>query len=106
MKDSYFTQKPVGACIIYLMPAEGSKWVITGCQTYPLHRGKGFAHRLMQEVLADADREGVTLILSAEAQGRDNPKRPGLSQDALEAWYKRLGFKQTDLSNPRYMERK
>jgi GNAT superfamily N-acetyltransferase len=108
VKDSYFTEKPTGACIIYLMgPVEGTnKWIITGCQTYPMHRGKGFAHRLMQEVIADADREGVTLILSAEAQGWDNQKKPGLTQDALEAWYKRLGFMQIDPTNPRYMERR
>jgi GNAT superfamily N-acetyltransferase len=109
MKHSYGTESPpgpVGACIIHMMYAGENKWIITSVQTYPKYRGKGFAHRLIHEVITDADKDGVTLMLSAEAEPNDSLKKPGMSQEALIAWYKRLGFKQMDPSDPRAMIRK
>jgi ribosomal protein S18 acetylase RimI-like enzyme len=49
-------------------------------------RGKGIARKLMEELLADVDREGVTLQLYI------NPSGGGMSYYALAAWYNRCGF--------------
>lgn len=57
----------------------------------PAFRGQGLAARILEQVLADADRAGVTLILEARACA-------GLDQAALERWYAGFGFERTGLS--------
>jgi GNAT superfamily N-acetyltransferase len=91
VKDVYFTE---GAeCTAYLMSTkENNLWLLTSIRTLPRLRGKGYASKLMKEILADADAEGVRVYLSAQAEPWDNQKFPGLSQTALMAWYQRLGF--------------
>jgi GNAT superfamily N-acetyltransferase len=54
-------------------------------------RGQGHATALMKQVLADADSEGVTLLLTARAK-HAAIEHGGLNQEQLEAWYERLGF--------------
>lgn len=53
----------------------------------PQFRGQGIATKLLKEVIADADREGVTLVLEVQAEG-------GLSNEELASWYSRYGFVQ------------
>ena len=50
------------------------------------HRGRGIARKLLAEILADADANGVTLWLEISPSD-------GLDYDQLKAWYKRHGFK-------------
>lgn len=51
------------------------------------YRRRGVMRALMDEVLADADREGVILLLTV-GQGYE----AGMSYADLRAWYERLGF--------------
>ena len=54
----------------------------------PSNRGKGIASRLFTEVCAEADRQGITLMLIISPDGS-----PGsLTREQLTAWYQRLGF--------------
>lgn len=57
----------------------------------PSFRGRGLAARILNQVLADADLAGATLVLEARACA-------GLDQEALEAWYAGFGFQKTGLS--------
>lgn len=52
------------------------------------HRGAGIANEMMLRVLADADESHTTLVLEIVPDESE-----GLSYEALEAWYRRLGFK-------------
>lgn len=54
-------------------------------------RGQGHGSTLLKQILADADREKVTLLLEPVATGRN-----GLAQRDLIKWYKRYGFKTYD----------
>lgn len=49
------------------------------------YRGRGIARSLLKEILADADRDGVTIHLCVSASG-------GLTEPQLIAWYERHGF--------------
>jgi ribosomal protein S18 acetylase RimI-like enzyme len=62
-------------------------WEVTNVFTRPNCRGNGLARQLMQQVCADADAEGVSLLLSV-GQGREGGPTP----DQLFGWYTRLGF--------------
>ena len=63
-------------------------WEINRVSVLPPHRGKGIARRLMAEVLADADTEGITLGLSVAPDLSDT----GLDFQTLYDWYTRCGF--------------
>jgi GNAT superfamily N-acetyltransferase len=86
MKPCYFDLESKG--IVDLSPniLPGGGWVVCRVNTPYRSRGKGIARRLMAQVLADADAEGVTLWLGI------NPYGP-MDYDQLESWYRRLGFK-------------
>lgn len=64
---------------------------IQALKTNRTQRGKGHAKTVMMQVLADADAEGVTLLLTARA-ARGATEHGGMDQEQLEAWYERLGF--------------
>lgn len=53
----------------------------------PRSRGKGAASRLLRQILALADREGLTLrlVISSDQDG-------GPDDEQLERWYTSLGF--------------
>ena len=51
-------------------------------------RGQGHGRSLLDQVLKEADNEGVVLLLAPEAGG-------GLTQDQLISWYYRKGFRYT-----------
>jgi ribosomal protein S18 acetylase RimI-like enzyme len=53
------------------------------------HRGKGVGRALLQECLADADKEGVRLHLYPS-------ESDGLRLQELIDWYERYGFRQDD----------
>ena len=60
-----------GSCIVDLIEApetvspEGG-YVLTRIRTTPPDRGQGLARRLMRQVLDDADRENVPLLLTVQ----------------------------------------
>lgn len=65
-----------------------SGMVITRINVPKESRGKGYGRKLLQQIIDDADAEGVYLYLEILASG-------GLIHDQLEAWYLRHGFKWT-----------
>lgn len=63
-------------------------FVITRISVPKEYRGQGVGRQLLKEVLADADKEGVRLVLEINPYGDMTFKQ-------LEAWYTRNGFLQT-----------
>lgn len=61
-------------------------WLITRINVPVRQRGKGVGSKLLQQILDDADLEGVNLFLEVVPSG-------GLDRDQLEDWYTRKGFK-------------
>jgi len=55
----------------------------------PKHRRKGIGTRLLKECCADADKEGITLLLSVEPDYSDN----GMTFPQLVEWYEKHGFR-------------
>ena len=62
-----------------------TRYMITAIGTFKPARGNSYAQRVLDEVLADADREGVTLILAVSPD-------PDTDYERLCSWYKRNGF--------------
>lgn len=76
---------------VYLMPAkyhrdDSDRYILTSWEINRKFRGKGYASKLFDEVLAEADKENVTLLLSVEPDGT------GLDSTALFAFYASRGF--------------
>jgi len=63
-------------------------WLITGVQVQARFRGRGYASDLLDRVCEDADAEGVRLFLEISPDGT------GLSDAALDAFYRRHGFEE------------
>lgn len=76
----------------YRYPMHG--WIITSIDVRPDHRGQGAGSRLLRDIIADADREGVNLYLSVDADSSG-----GLSNQQLRDWYMRHGFKPLNLKS-------
>jgi ribosomal protein S18 acetylase RimI-like enzyme len=90
-------------CAITVRTYDDEDAEVMNVWTHPLDRGRGLATRLMAEVIADADREGKSLLLNV-GPGR-KPGQPGLSRDELEEWYDRLGFHIIGITSYVRMER-
>ncbi len=86
MKD-YYTNKKTFTSVDTVEYEPGTLY-ISRIKTRDSYQGQGGARELMQELIADADNEGVTLALEINPYGPMNFKQ-------LESWYKRLGFKKT-----------
>jgi GNAT superfamily N-acetyltransferase len=63
-------------------------WTICRVSVLRPHRRQGIATRLMREVLADADKEGVRLFLEPIPSLDGGPDR-----DQLIVWYESFGFR-------------
>lgn len=63
-------------------------WTISRINVPAEYRGKGVGGKLLREILADADAEGVTLQL--EIMPSD-----GLTYEELRRWYISYGFRHT-----------
>lgn len=73
---------------IVVMPVDTTRrqvHVITRINVLPQYRGQGLGTELLSQILADADAEGIRLVLEPSASG-------GLEQEDLEKWYLRHGF--------------
>lgn len=88
MKLNYYS--PCRHCWVRVSDWRDGEAELSNVFTSVGHRGKGLARALMREVCADADREGVTLLLTV-GHGR-GPGGDGLRSDQLYEWYTRLGF--------------
>ena len=90
MKGMYSSTDVKGvASMVYLFnapPGHDQPSLVTHIWTRHDIRGKGYASRLFNQVLADADRQNVVLMLSIQ------PDPGGLPYSALHLWYKRCGF--------------
>lgn len=67
---------------------EFNAWLIHRINVPSPARGKGYGRAVLRDICADADAEGVPLILAPESSG-------GLEQKELVAWYRRHGFEWT-----------
>lgn len=91
MKRIYcvFEQGPLAA-YAELEWSSGKDFCLTRIEVKPTFWGRGYARKLLDEILRDADAGQVTLYLEAR------PLKPrsygGLSYEELDAWYKRHGF--------------
>jgi ribosomal protein S18 acetylase RimI-like enzyme len=62
--------------------------ILTGIEVAYSLRGLGYGTKLLLKVIDDADKEGVTLLLSVTSD--DSPH--SLSNDELQKWYGDYGF--------------
>lgn len=94
MRETYFDFATRGVVNLTRMRWDGMDepdvWNVCRVNTPPVDRGKGVAARLMEDVLQQADTEGVTLWLWI------NPSGP-MNYSDLADWYNRLGFRRTFL---------
>jgi predicted GNAT family acetyltransferase len=88
MKDTYANVEQ--GAVIHLMDAGDHGYIITSVGVQRSMRGQGAASQLLKRVCADADREGVTLLLAVEPDGT------GLGRNELIAFYGRHGFSGLD----------
>lgn len=61
-------------------------WMLDHVNVHIEHRGQGHGRRVLQMVLDAADERGIKLFLCIAAGN-------GLTYEALDAWYRRHGFK-------------
>lgn len=88
MRSGYFDLETRAIVNADPFDSEPGVWRICRVNTPFRHRGQGLAGRLLDEICADADQEGVTLILEPSPDGS-----PGsLPFDELVAFYGRRGF--------------
>jgi ribosomal protein S18 acetylase RimI-like enzyme len=87
MRSVYFDRETRG--IVDLVDTSswcGSKtFLITRINVPPQYRRRGVATSLLQQVLADADKEGVTLWLEVLSSG-------DMTDEQLGKWYEKFGF--------------
>ncbi len=96
MKERYESN----TTIIDLQQRNPLVWRIAMVETKRGQRGKGSARLLMQDVLADSDKEGTALILEIV------PSRGPMKFKALEEWYARLGFQKAGINQYVRLSRK
>ena len=76
---------PFHASCIDLYAINQHTYMVTRVFTPKKFRGQGFARSLFNKLLADCDRQQVTLELTVNPYG-------DMTRNQLAAWYKRLGF--------------
>jgi len=87
LKNCYIIKlSPVNIAIADLTDYFEKGMIITRINVPKEFRGKGFGRDLLNQILTDADKDGVTLYLEILASGE-------MSYMDLEAWYMRHGFK-------------
>ncbi|MFJ3634633.1 GNAT family N-acetyltransferase [Streptomyces sp. NPDC090112] len=86
MQSTYSGHEGAASASLLFDPTGGGPAILTEIAVWEEHRGKGWASELLRQICQEADREGLTLLLSVE------PGPRGLSYEALAAWYRRHGF--------------
>lgn len=84
MQVTYIDKDTHSIADVYDDPVS-DKFIITRINVPKQHRKKGHGTRLLKQILADADNEGVKLALFCAPSG-------GLTFRQLVNWYKRHGF--------------
>lgn len=94
MRETYWDQESRSIINLTQMRWDGEQepgvYEVNRINTPPASRRQGFATRLVNQMLADADRENATLWLWI------NPSGP-MGYSELADWYNRLGFRRTIL---------
>ena len=90
MKECYIRKLTTRPAIADVWTQEPGKALITRINVPHEHRREGHGTALLEQILRDADHEGVTLFI--EVQASDGPSR-----DALLEWYLKYGFKSSDI---------
>lgn len=89
MRDGYYDM--VHGAQVDLLPSlakmDDNIAIVTRIIVPKGRRGHGYASKLMEKVLNDADEEGCMLVLAVESYD------DGLTNEQLADWYERLGFK-------------
>lgn len=85
----YYEDPLTGASVTLARRDTGVKWV-NKIWCPPVFRGKGNATRLMRQVFAAADAEGITLTLVVCSDLDGGPEDEDLCR-----WYEKLGFVKT-----------
>jgi hypothetical protein len=110
MKEEYFN----GKCTVSL--EEGIRqgvWYIIGVWTWPRDRNQGHARDALEQVVADADREGVELVLSVmpvnvRAEDDFGPEYYSpveVSVEGLQDLYASVGFQPFTNATPSMLHR-
>lgn len=73
------------ADLIRIHDSSDNDYVISRINVMEKYRGLGYGTKILNMILKDADREGVTLFLDLVPSG-------GLNGKELKAWYMRHGF--------------
>jgi predicted GNAT family acetyltransferase len=73
--------------LFHCTPLSENKYIVSGWEINRKYRGQGYASKLFDLMLADADKEKATLMLAVEPDGT------GLDELALFAFYESRGFK-------------
>jgi N-acetylglutamate synthase-like GNAT family acetyltransferase len=79
-------------CTASLLHVSPTMSMLTGIEVEWKLRGRGYGTELLKQVLTDADKEGVILLLSVASDDSDK----ALSNDQLQDWYERHGFYQIE----------
>lgn len=75
---------------LYLIQIKPNEYIVSGWEINKKFRGQGYAAKLFDQMLKDADNEQATLILGVEPDGT------GLDEIALFAFYESRGFKRIE----------
>jgi ribosomal protein S18 acetylase RimI-like enzyme len=98
MRTCYIVRCGFRAAIADLIQHEGGM-MITRINVPKDYRGKGYGRELLRQILVDADQEAITLHLHVSCSD-------GLTDQQLDAWYKRHGFVEKNclilMREPRY----
>jgi len=94
MKPVYQIRLGKGALVVAKLTETTPGRVVTidWLHVPPTHRGQGLASKILKVVLADADKERLTVRLVSKSCAQDGN---GLDQSALDAFYGRFGFVST-----------
>jgi GNAT superfamily N-acetyltransferase len=96
VKDSYHLKEeaPPGTIVAMafltrdVVSGEADLWWLNRIQVNRDRRGEGLGTKLLEEILADADHDGATLLVGVEPDTRGMFRK-------LANWYTRHGFKPT-----------
>lgn len=90
MKNGYFIQlNTIRTAVADLVDYDDTTKLITRINVPKEYRSTGVGSQLLQQIVHDADEEGITLLLEIVPSD-------GLNFQQLELWYKRYGFKKED----------
>lgn len=85
MKSFYYRKLPVKPAVADVFQHRAGAALITRINVPIEHRCKGIGTSLLEEIIADADEEGVILHIEVQPSG-------GPTREQLKDWYMKFGF--------------